>query len=219
MKKYVSFMLVFVIMVASFSKVSASPIQRTNEVVQEGHTADQFKAMEVYMSVNENTGKIVFDYNSAKKQNLQLAKETLLLINRANEQVESGDVAVGKNYELVGKTTYEGHDTIYVMASSFNHAYNCGGGINKATKFWWGYSRWACDCESNKISADLNSMAAGETAAGALVALLWVPAGVVVGIDAAYWWYLASRIDANNRGRGVVIDVTWAKVFNINTQK
>lgn len=50
---------------------------------------------------------------------------------------------------------------------------------------------------------------------------VFLKAALVVGgadIDAGYWSLVATRIDANNQGRGIYIEMTWALVFNITPQ-
>ena len=84
--------------------------------------------------------------------------------------------------------------------------------------------RYANYCESKRIVSGLNTAAAAGTmvggAAGA-VAIVFPLAGVVAGgaaFDAGYWWLVATRIDANNHGRGVYIEMTWALLFDITPQ-
>ena len=40
----------------------------------------------------------------------------------------------------------------------------------------------------------------------------------LTGMAAGYWGLLATRISANNHGKGVIIDLTWVLVFNIKPQ-
>lgn len=54
-----------------------------------------------------------------------------------------------------------------------------------------------------------------------LLGAILVGAALVAGgaaIDAGYWSLVATRIDANNQGRGVYIEMTRALVFNITPQ-
>lgn len=99
------------------------------------------------------------------------------------------------------------------------HAYNCGGGTNTSSNYhWWGYSRYACDCETNRMSDDFSS-ASSIAAGAAVVGAYFGPIGAIPGgITGAYWSLIASRLDANNRGHGVYIEMTWALFFDITPQ-
>lgn len=87
-----------------------------------------------------------------------------------------------------------------------------------------GYSRYADNCESKRLVIDLNTTAAAGTIAGGaaeIATLVFPGAALVAGgaaTDAGYWSLVATRIDANNQGRGVYIEMTWALVFNITPQ-
>ena len=92
-------------------------------------------------------------------------------------------------------------------------------GINRSETFWWGTRRFACFFNSQRIAADLESAAA--IGAGAAVAAnIWLkPVTVFLGLGSAYYYLLASRITYHNaRGRGTIIDLTWALVFSVRSQ-
>ena len=73
----------------------------------------------------------------------------------------------------------------------------------------------SCLCGGCRITpfADFTIVAAGVVGAyfGAVGA---IPGGV----SSAYWWLLASRLDANNHGHGVYVEMTWVLVFDITPQ-
>ena len=41
--------------------------------------------------------------------------------------------------------------------------------------------------------------------------------GAGVAVTAAYYGLLATRVDANNKGKGVYVGITWAIVFKVNS--
>jgi len=78
--------------------------------------------------------------------------------------------------------------------------------------------RVLCNCHTTNFANGLRNAANWRTGI-AVIALFISPA--FAGATAAgnlYFYLLASRLDANNRGRGVIADTTWALVFNITPQ-
>ncbi|MEE8670794.1 MAG: hypothetical protein SOI41_09240 [Heyndrickxia coagulans] len=61
------------------------------------------------------------------------------------------------------------------------------------------------------------SIAAGGTAGG-LSALGFVPGAFVGAVAGTYWQLLASRMDAHDKGKGVIVSVTWALFFSVKTR-
>ena len=68
------------------------------------------------------------------------------------------------------------------------------------------------------MSSDFNSCASVAAGIGAVGAYFGGIGAVPGGLSSAYFWLLASRLDANNHGRGVYIEMTWALVFDITPQ-
>lgn len=68
------------------------------------------------------------------------------------------------------------------------------------------------------MAADFNSVSS--VAAGLAVVSMWFggASSVPADLTSAYFWLLASRLDANNFGRGVYIEMTWLLVFDITPQ-
>ena len=149
------------------------------------YTVDNIKALEPYVSVKD--GHFKFDVKQAKADNIdsQLIEGQLKYFDVLNDRADAGDIEIEKDLTIINN---EGPSSVRA-----SHWPSCGGGLNTdVTEYWWGYSRYACDCETQRMSADFNSC--------------------------AYWWLLASRLDANNHGYGVYIEMTWALVFDITPQ-
>lgn len=97
---------------------------------------------------------------------------------------------------------------------------------------WWAWQRKACNCESNKIAHDFTAISQGNGIAARSSSLLSMVLGAVfppavpitsfvaaaATLNSAYIGLLGSRINANNNGRGVVIHMTYALIFDIEPQ-
>lgn len=174
------------------------------------YTVDDVKELEPFVSVSN--GRFQLDEQSAIKNGFSydLIKIQQKTFEELNSEAETGKITI--NPDLSIDSNYE------TPALYAGHAYNCGGGINTSTEFfWWGYARYMCDCVANDFAANLNS-AASVAAGAAVVAAFIHPVGSLIGIDSAYWWLVASRVDANNNGRGVYVEMTYALVFDITPQ-
>ncbi len=100
----------------------------------------------------------------------------------------------------------------------------CKGVTRSPEYFWWGYKTKLNSCDTAKVSSDAGTIAAGGTitATGLTGLGFWFPplvaAGVISGLTSGYFWLLSERLDANNKGSGVVVDMTWATIYNITPQ-
>ncbi|WP_210608700.1 hypothetical protein [Priestia flexa] len=87
----------------------------------------------------------------------------------------------------------------------------------KTKRYWWGDKNWYTNAQTKAHIKDLNSatIAAGGVAT-ALGTLGFVPGAFTGAVAGTYWALLASRMDANNKGKGVTVSATWALVFNVS---
>ncbi|WP_052340721.1 hypothetical protein [Bacillus haynesii] len=86
----------------------------------------------------------------------------------------------------------------------------------KWTYHWWGYDRKFTHKQANGYISELNQGAAGATLAiGAAYAL--PPVAGLGTMAAGYWNLLANRVDAHNGKKGVLVSVTWALVFSVES--
>ena len=130
-------------------------------------------------------------------------------LNTLNSQATNGEIAIANDLSI----------TSFTPISRAGHWASCGGGKNTdVTHHWWGYSRYACDCETNRMSADFNSCASVAAGVGVIGSYFGAVGAIPGGISSAYWWLLASRLDANNHGNGVYVEMTWVLAFDITPQ-
>ena len=207
MKKFLCCMLSAIMLLST--SVTAFAQSPDNSVQQQEYTVEDIKALEPYISV-EN-GHFVFDTESAAANNVdtELINGQCAYLDTLNFEADNGYLTINDDLSI---------DT-HAVQSRAGHWSSCGGGINTATtNYWWGYARYACDCETNRMSADFNSCASVAGGVG-IVGAYFGPIGALPGgLACSYWWLLASRLDANNHGRGVYVEMTWALVFDITPQ-
>ncbi|WP_051314585.1 hypothetical protein [Alteribacter aurantiacus] len=95
--------------------------------------------------------------------------------------------------------------------STFHHA-----GYGSWSYHWWGYQRLFNNSQANEYRLRLLSQAAG---AGMVTGVTkWFPpVGGIAAVSGGYWALLATRVEANNRGNGVKVSVTWVNVFSVES--
>lgn len=86
----------------------------------------------------------------------------------------------------------------------------------KWTYHWWGYDRKFTHKQANGYISELNAAAGGAGMATGIFAELPPIAGVA-GMATGYWTLLASRVDAHNGKKGVLVSITWALVFSVES--
>lgn len=150
--------------------------------------------------------------NNANPQAIEALQQHFETIN---PQILDGEISTDDELNIIG-----GEHLIM--------SHRCSLGENSFTTFWWGYQRYACNCESKRIVSDLDTWAAGGTMVGGVaagVAIVFPVTAAVAGViaagaafDAGYWALLATRIDANNEGRGTITNMTHVLIFDIIPQ-
>ncbi|WP_146552058.1 hypothetical protein [Rummeliibacillus sp. SL167] len=61
-----------------------------------------------------------------------------------------------------------------------------------------------------------NDIIIGGTSLGGLG--IFFPVLLIPGATGSWFYLFATRLDANNKGKGVIVEMTWAAVFDITTQ-
>lgn len=186
-----------------------------NDISTLNITKADILALEKYISVNK---KGFFEIN--KKQAKADGIDDFLLngqenyLNHINSLIKTGELKANENLEIKSNIKRSN-----VSALSSGHWWSWGGGLNTDVSYhWWGYSRYACDCETQRMSADFNTCASVGAGIAVVAAYFGAIPAIPPGLSSAYWWLLASRLDANNHGRGVYIEMTWVLVFDITPQ-
>lgn len=213
MKKFLAVFLSMVMMFSlSVTAFAQSPVEAEPTVSASQYTVDDVKALEPYISV-EN-GRFIFDTDAASDDGVpsDLINGQTAYLQKLNTQAANGEIAIADDLSITSLTPS-------APMTRAGHWASCGGGKNTATtNHWWGYSRYACDCETNRMSADFNSCASVAAGVGVVGAYFGAVGAIPGGLSSAYWWLLASRLDANNHGHGVYVEMTWVLVFDITPQ-
>lgn len=191
---------------------SASSDVSTNSQITEAELIDIGNQ---YVFVNDE-GNIALNLPQTSVQ--EIGKENYQEIqdgiSSINDLIESGMLETTEN-----GTIYESNDDELVVQ---------GGNVDKVTYHWWGVRRYANNTNTNALVNKFNTtsngawIVCGGSASGAAIFPASAPiTGLISGLTgmaAGYWGLLATRISANNHGKGVIIDLTWVLVFNIKPQ-
>ncbi len=184
----------------------------SENTVENQFTKAEILTLEKYIYLNQEG---LFELNKKQAKNDGI-KDSLLngqqeYFYHINSLIKNGEITVGENLVIYNNSRK--------ATATASHWPSCGGGVTTNSEYhWWGYSRYTCDCLTQDISSDLNSVA-GVAAGITLIAACFGPIPALPpGLTSAYFWVLASRLDANNHGRGVYIEMTWALAFDITPQ-
>lgn len=223
MKKSFNFMLSLVLIISmfSFSSFNVFAAENVESTIQtkniEGEfTFEDIMSLEKYVSVNHE-GLFNLDTTSAVKDgvSLELLEGQQRYFDSLNLEINEGKLKANKNLEI---TNLDSNSNTYLPNGEISLFANCNGKTTNPVEYWWGKSRKFNSCDANKFAADLASVAAG--AAGAGILAIWVPGmGWASLASSAYCALYSSRVTANNAyNTGVIIDMTWAMVYDIEPQ-
>lgn len=218
-KKFIGFFLAIVTMFSTTTVAFANEMNTHSEK----NDFDKSQIMQLEPYITAENGFYEFDIEKAIEDGFseELVYGQKAYLDKLNNEVKQGNITVSSDLKI---TTYADVNESTIFSNTPVPFRRCPGRNTSIEYHWWGYFRYANYCESRRIVSDLNTAAATGTmvggAAGA-ISIVFPLAGVVAGgvaFDAGYWWLVATRIDANNHGRGVHIAMTWALVFDITPQ-
>lgn len=216
MSLFVTLTIVFSISIPAFATEYPSSISDYEDT-----TMNDILLLKPFVYKNYD-GTLSLDIETAKKNGANpMAIEALTYhFTNINPEILKGEISVDDNLNVINFKQRITHSHS-IKASSCQ-------GINKFETHWWGYRRYADNCQSKRISSNLNTIAAGGTMSAGVasgIATIFPASAPISGtiaagltFDAGYWWLIASRIDANNKGRGTIINMTYLLVFDIEPQ-
>jgi hypothetical protein len=201
---------------------TANESKAVKVLIVNNYTVDDVKALEPYVYVENSRFGINADAAMADGFDEALIQEQKQFFEQINKEAAQGKVIIKEDLDFTAFSS----DSVYACdvcraaaARGAEHWYSCGGGRNTAaTNHWWGYSRYACNCETQRMAADFSSCASVAAGIGVVGKYFGGIGAIPGGLSSAYWWLLASRLDANNHGRGVYTEMTWVLAFDITSQ-
>lgn len=183
------------------------------------YSVEDIKKLEPYIIAENNSFK--FDVEKALEdgfdKDLVMGQE--LYLSKLNDEAKNGYIEIHQNLEITSKYKNNLSDISYKSCDGMNTEFE---------KHWWGFSRYADNCDTKRIINELNYLSAkgGLVASLASVVQAFFPQSSIIttpivggsGISIAYIQLLTNRLDANNEGKGVYIEMTWVGVFDITPQ-
>jgi hypothetical protein len=132
-------------------------------LIVNNYMVDDVKALEPYVYVENGRFGINADAAMADGFDEALIQEQKQSFEQINKEAAQGKVIIKEDLDFTAVSS----DSVYACdvcraaaARGAGHWYSCSGGRNTATtNHWWGYSRYACDCETQRMAADFNSCA------------------------------------------------------------
>ncbi|MEK5333535.1 hypothetical protein [Lysinibacillus sp. FSL W8-0992] len=225
MRKIFIFVLISIFLLPTVTTTLAqsyepSIIENGNIKEFEKYTFEDILSLEPYIQVED--GFLVLNENDASEAGIDsiLIKGQQEYFIFLNQQVKINAISVSSDL------------TIQNLANN-NHEYQsnthmrfarCKGITTSPEYFWWGYKTKLNSCDTAKVSSQAGTLAAGGaiTAVSLNVLGVWFPPLVAVsaipGLTSGYFWLLSERLNANNKGSGVIVDMTWATIYNITPQ-
>ncbi|MGX7132993.1 hypothetical protein ACWOB3_10965 [Enterococcus songbeiensis] len=177
--------------------LSANAAEITNQKVETTVSSTvSIEAIKPYVSVNNGHIQLNGTFSKEFSDKNQLPK-LLNWFSYLNDQVDKGNFEIQSDLSIIDYTPTPRSGT-----------------YGKWTNHWWGQDRKFTSSEASRFAADINSVAAGWTAATALG--FWIPQTLLVSIPAsAFNSLVANRILANDYGNGVYVGITWVGAFNV----
>ncbi len=212
MKKIISIIMCFV-MISSLTMVAFAQTPE-NTINITDYTIEDIKALEPYVYI-EN-GHFALDVEAAFKDgfdiNLLIGQQNYF--DFLNEKADNNLIEINNDLSI---TNIESSGPIASPMAA--HWASCGGGkCTEATTHWWGFSRYLCDCLTRELAADIETASSVTTAIGVIGGIFGGAVAVPGGLGTAYFILLGSRMNANNHGRGILMEMTWVFAFDITPQ-
>lgn len=210
MKKFVSVFVTLLLLAGLVTPSYAS--EKTNEVTKPAVKHEEKTIIKDELKLAKENAKMISDIepyvvvemdgtislkevpeNLYKKYNLNDLEKHF---ENLNQLVESDNITINQDLSIEDNSI-----SLFAVTS-------------KWTYHWWGYDRNFTNSMAKAYASDLDALALGATAAGGLT-VYFPPISGALTLTAAYYGLVSHRIKANNKGRGVYIGVTWARVFNV----
>lgn len=197
-----------------------SVIENNNRNDFQEYTFEDILSLEPFVHVED--GLLVLNENGASDAGIDsvLIKGQLEYFVFLNQQVKINAISISSDLTIQNlSNNNNGYQSNTLKRSAW-----CIGVTTSPEYFWWGYKTKLNSCDTAKVSSQAGTLGAGGTitATGLTGLGFWFPplaaVGVISGLTSGYFWLLSERLNANNKGSGVIVDMTWATIYNITPQ-
>ncbi len=196
-----------------------SEIENKNIEDFQDYTFEDILSLEPFVHVED--GLLVLNENGASEAGIDsvLIKGQLEYFVFLNQQVEINAIRVSPDLTIQTLSNNNEYQSNTLKRSAW-----CRGVTTSPEYFWWGYKTKLNSCDTAKVSSQAGTIAASGaiTAVSLTVIGGWFPPLIAVsaipGLTSGYFWLLSERLNANNKGSGVIVDMTWATIYNITPQ-
>lgn len=183
-------------------------------------TVDDILALEPYVHVED--GFFIFNEKEAIEDGVdyELIKGQQEYFNFLNQQVENNVISVSKDLTIENLSVsnqYQGNRSIELNKT-------CYGRSVAAQYYWWGYSTVLNSCQTENVIKDARIVGdTGNVSGGGLGILGYffpvflLPAAISF-LTGGYFNMFANSLENKNKGRGVIVDMTWVGVYDITSQ-
>lgn len=165
--------------------------------------------VEPYVQVNEN-GHIELSQEIEQDIYEDYALDNLEeYFSNLNEKVDNGSIIISDSLDIIDNTP----DDNIITIQSNNY-------ISTSTH-WWGHRTAYNNSQAQAAAQRFRNYALGYSTIGGLGVLVPGIGPAVAGaggLTATYSNLVANRIDANNNGNGVILDMTWVAAFDVSSR-
>jgi hypothetical protein len=120
------------------------------------------------------------------------------------------------HFEQLNQSALDGSITINEDLTIEDNSFSIAASYSKWTYHWWGYDRKMTNSYAKWYANNYLATIIGGGTVVTGVGAFFPPVGAVAGISTGQWILLQTRINANNKGNGVYVGVTWALFFNVD---
>jgi len=196
-----------------------SVIENNNRNDFKEYTFEDILSLEPFVHVEDSL--LVLNENGASEAGIDsvLIKGQLEYFVFLNQQVKINAISISPDLTIQTLSNNNEYQNNTLKRSAW-----CRGVTTSPEYFWWGYKTKLNSCDTAKVSSQAGTIAASGAITAVSLTVLggWFPpliaVSVIPGLTSGYYWLLSERLNANNKGSGVIVDMTWATIYNITPQ-
>lgn len=179
----------------------AKEVQKEVKNLEKQPTVEDIQSLDRFVSVENN--QFIFSLPDHVEIDEATYEAVILNISMTNEEIAKNDGTIDPNTKVINT------NEISIFSSGYT-----------SQKFWWGERATYTSAQTTRAVKD-TYVAAAQIGLGTLglaaIPFLQVLA-VPTGITGGYLTLLASKMDAANKGRGVILDMTKALAFTVKSR-